>query len=88
MVYYDKIDVSGVIGINKAIACKECIICHYWYLWDREFKFQSSVCNSCDDILMMSIDINSIVILNICGIDYHCVIVGTNSLYAVKINLL
>ena len=47
---------------------KECIICHYWYFLDKEFKFQPSVCNLFHDLLMMSININSIAILNIHGI--------------------
>ena len=29
MLYYDGIDVSRRIGINKTIVSKECDICHY-----------------------------------------------------------
>ena len=29
MLYYNRIDVSEDIDVNKASACKECIICHY-----------------------------------------------------------
>ena len=39
MLYYDRIDVSEGIGVNKTSAWKECDICHYWYFLDREFKF-------------------------------------------------
>ena len=31
---------------------------------DREFTFEPTVCNSCLDVLMMSININSIAILD------------------------
>ena len=31
MVYYENIDVSEGIDINKTSASKECDICHYWY---------------------------------------------------------
>ena len=31
MLYFDRIDVSGGIIINKTNASKECDICHYWY---------------------------------------------------------
>ena len=31
MLYYDKIDVSEGIDVNKTSASKECNICHYWY---------------------------------------------------------
>ena len=39
MLYYDKIDVSDVIDINKTIASKEGNICLYWYFLDKGFKF-------------------------------------------------
>ena len=29
MLYYDRIDVSEGIDINKTSASKECVICHY-----------------------------------------------------------
>ena len=44
--------------------------CHYWYFLDKGLKFQSTVCNSCHDVFMISIDIDNIGILNICGVDY------------------
>ena len=30
MLYYDKINVSEGIDVNKTSASKECIVCHYW----------------------------------------------------------
>ena len=30
MLYFDRIDVSEAIDINKTSASKECDICHYW----------------------------------------------------------
>ena len=30
MIYYDRIDVSEGIDVNKTSALKECDICHYW----------------------------------------------------------
>ena len=30
MVYYDRIDASEEININKTSVSKECNICHYW----------------------------------------------------------
>ena len=32
MIYYDRIDVSGGIDVNKTSASKECNLCHYWLL--------------------------------------------------------
>ena len=40
------------------------------------FQSQTDVCNGCHDARMMSINLNNIAILNIKGIDYHCIING------------
>ena len=45
MVYYDRLDVSEGIAVNKTSALKECDICYYWYLLNYSFKFQPNVCN-------------------------------------------
>ena len=39
MIYYDRIDVSEGIDVNKTSASKECDICHYWYFLIKGFKF-------------------------------------------------
>ena len=59
---YNRIDLSEVNDVNKTSSSKECSIYRYRYFLDNEFKFQSSVCNGCHDVLMMSIDIESIAI--------------------------
>ena len=40
MLEYDRIDISEGIDINKTNASKECDICHYWYLLDKNVKIQ------------------------------------------------
>ena len=55
---------------------RECDICHYYYFLDKRFRYQPCVCNECHDVLMMSINFNAIAILNILGVDYHCIING------------
>ena len=44
MLYYDRIDTSKGIDGNKAIASKECDICHYCYFLKKGFEFQTNVC--------------------------------------------
>ena len=63
MLYYDRIDVSEGIDVNKTSASKEYDICHY--LLNYSFKFQTNVCNRCHDLLMMSVNLSDIAILNI-----------------------
>ena len=73
MPYYDRIEFSEGIDINKTSASKECDICHYWYFSYKGFKFQPYVCNRFHDLLMMSTNLSDIVILNIKGFDYCCI---------------
>ena len=74
MLYFNRIDVSEGIDVNKTSESKECDICHYWYFVDKGFKFQPNVCNGCHDLLMMSMNLSDIAILNIKGSDYCCII--------------
>ena len=74
MLYFDRIDVSEEIDVNKTSASKQCDICHYWYFLNYSFNFQSNVCNGCHDLLMMSINLSDSAILNNEGCDYCCII--------------
>ena len=65
MLYYDRIDVSEGIDIDKTSASKECDICHYWYFLNKGFKFQANVCNRCHDLLMMPVDLSDIATLKL-----------------------
>ena len=62
MLYYDRIEVSEAIDVNKTSVSKECDICHYWYFLNYSFKFQPNVCNKCHDLLTMSPNLNDIAI--------------------------
>ena len=73
MIYYDRIDVSEGIDVNKTNASKACNISHYWYFLKCSLKFQPNVCNKCYGLLMMSVNLSDIVILNIKGSDYCCI---------------
>ena len=76
MIYFDRIDASEAIDVNKTSTSKECDIYHYWYFLNKGFKFQSNVCNRCHDLLMMSMNISDSAILNIKGCYYGCIITG------------
>ena len=85
MLYYDRIDVSEGIDVNKTSASKECDICHYWYFLNYSFKFQPNVCNRCHDLLMMSINLSDITILNIKSSDYCSIISLISKNEAIKL---
>ena len=70
MLYYDRIDISEGIDVNKTSASKECDICLSWYFLNYSFTFQPNVCNRCYDLLILTMSMN-IAILNIKGSDYR-----------------
>ena len=72
MLYYDRIDISEGIDVNKTRASKECDVCYYRYFLNYSFKLQPNVCNRYHDLLMTSVNLSGI--LNINGPDYCCFI--------------
>ena len=44
--YYNRIDVSKGIDVNKTRA-KNCIICHYWHFLDKGLRLQRTAYNGC-----------------------------------------
>ena len=84
--YNDRLNFSEGSDVNKASVSKQGIICHYKYILDKWLKFQRYVCNGCHDVLMMSVNINSIAIFNIYGLNYHCTVNGISK--SKTINLL
>ena len=76
ILYYDRIDVFEDIDAIKTSSSIEFVISNYFYFLDKEFKFQPDLRNGCHDVLVMSMNLNNIAILNICGVDYRCIING------------
>ena len=85
MLYYERINISEGVDVNKTSASKECDICHYWYFLNYSFKFQPNVYNRCHDLFRMSINLSDIAILNIKGSDYCCIISLISTNEAIKL---
>ena len=85
MSYYDRVDVSEGIDVNKASESKECNICHYWYFLHKGLKFQPNVCNRGHDFLMMSMNVSDIHILNIKNGDYWFIVSGISKTEAINL---
>ena len=66
MLYFDRIDISEGIDVNKTRESKEFQIYHNWYILNKGFKFQPNVCNRCHDLLMMSMNLSDVAMLNKC----------------------
>ena len=79
MLYFDRVDVSERIDVNKISASKECDVCHYWYFLNFSFTFQPNVWNRCHGLLMMSVNLSDNAVLNINGSDDRHWIISLNS---------
>ena len=71
MLEYDKIDISEGIDINKTNASKECDICNYWYFLDKNFKYESYICNGYHDLMQKAMNFNYVAIVSIKVNDYR-----------------
>ena len=78
MLYFDRIDVSKEIDVNKTTESKECDICHNWYFLNKGLKFQPDICNGSHDLLMISMSLSDNALLNIKGAENRCIISGIN----------
>ena len=76
MLWYQKIDFSERIDINKTSASKEYELCHYWFFKDIGFKFQEYVCNKCHDLLTIVYSLKNIAILNAKRDTFRCILMG------------
>ena len=88
MLYFDRTDLSEGTDVDvslKTSASKECAICHYQYFLDKCFEFQQDIFNGCHNVLMMCSNLNDIAILNICSVDYCCIINGVSKIDAINL---
>ena len=85
ILYFERIDASEVIDVNKTSKSKEFDICHYWYFFNKGFKFQPYLCNRCHDLLMMSMNLSDIAILKIKNASYCCIITGISKSEVIKL---
>ena len=83
--YFDRIDISEGIDVDKTSESKEFDNYHYWYFLIKGFKFQSYVYNRCHDLVMMSMNVSNIAILNIKCADYRCIISGISKSKAINL---
>ena len=50
MLYFDSIEVSKGVDVNKTSESKERDVCHYLYFLNKGFRFQPNFCNGCHDL--------------------------------------
>ena len=71
MLEYDRIDTAGGIDIYKTNASKKCKIYHYWYFLNKNFNYESYLCNGCHDLMQKAMKFNDVGIVYIKGNDYR-----------------
>ena len=81
---YDRVDLSEEIDSAKIDNSKLCIVCHYWY-FNQGFTFQSSVCNSCHDLKMFSLNLSGIALITVKGVHYCCIIYNISKSEAIHL---
>ena len=71
MLEYDRIDISEAIDTNKTSASKGRNICHYWYVLDKNFRYDPYLCNGCHDLTQKAMSFKNVAIVSIKGNDYR-----------------
>ena len=68
MLWYEKIDVSQGIDVNKTLSLL--------VFKDVGFKFEEHVCNKCHDLLTMAYSLKNIATLSAKGTTFRCLLMG------------
>ena len=85
MIYYNKIDVSEGIDVNKTNGSWEYNILCYYLLLNKGFTLQTYVCNVCPNLLMMFTNLDDLVLLKVTAVDYRCIIDANSKSEAVNL---
>ena len=65
MLAYDRIDILEGIDIDISDKSKECMLCHYWYFLNKNFRYGPYLCDGCYNIMQKSITFENIAIAHI-----------------------
>ena len=61
-------DIDDSIVSFITVKSKECMLCHYWYILDKNFSYGPYLCSGCYTIMQKSIDFKNIAIVYFKGI--------------------
>ena len=84
MLWYQKINISEGIDVNKTSESKECGLCHYWFFKGIGFKFEEHVCNKYHELLTIAHSLKDTAILSVKGATFRCILMGINKNEALK----
>ena len=68
---YVRIYESKSIDVNKTDDLHKCIICHWWYFLNLNFRVGPEVCNGCQDLMQKHISFKNVAIVFVKGNDHR-----------------
>ena len=72
MLEYDRIDISEGIDIKKCKeTSRECSLCKFYYLLNKNFSYGPYLCNGCYDMSLKGISMQDLAIINHNGKAYR-----------------
>ena len=71
MLEYDRINMFEGTDVSKISGSCECIICHYSYFLETNFRFQPKVCDACHDLMQKGMSFNDVAVVFVNGNDYR-----------------
>ena len=71
MLEYDRIDIFEGIDIKKCKkTSRECSLCKFYYVLDKNFNYGPYLCNGCYDMSLKAINMKNLAIITHNGNDY------------------
>ena len=72
MLEYDRIHISEDVDIKKCKeTSRECSLCKFYYFLDKNFNYESYLCNGSYDMSLKAISMKNLAIINYNGNHYH-----------------
>ena len=65
MLEYERIDISEGINVDMLDKSKECMVCHYYYFLDKNFRYGPYLCDGCYNIIQRCNKFKNIAIVHV-----------------------
>ena len=63
MLEYDRINISEGIDVNKTSNSRECSLCKFYYFLNKNFIYQTHLCDGCHDMSMKANSMQNLAII-------------------------
>ena len=76
MLEYNRIDISEGITVDETNKLKDCMLCHYCYILDKNFSYGPNLWDACYNIMRKSMDSKNIAIAHVRESAYRIYFLG------------